>query len=109
MRAGNVVRRSPLAFQIFIRRKILVFQDSSSASDLFLLFYEFVPMLGTLYSHVGNTLFPRWEYFFMSGNPYAQCNQIEIRLNKSKEFCVFAQDLTVSRKGCPVYRCFTRF
>ena len=61
---------------------------------------------------------------FLVGNSYIPCNQIAIRLNKmnvfvkpneqndarinsamarkgrmkSKEFCVFAQDLTVSRK-----------
>ena len=59
----------------------------------------FIPNVGTFYSQRGN------NYFYgKHNNPQPLHKE-----GRKIEFCVFAQDLTVSRKEVPVYRCFTRF
>ena len=72
---------------------------------LFPCWEHFIPMLGTFYSHVGNVFVkPDEQSETCFGFAMARKGGM-----KSKEFYVFAQDLTVSRKEMPVYRCFTRF
>ena len=73
--------------------------------------------MGTKYSQHGNKVFPTWEQTIPNvgtnhgdklRNHEIRCHQDPV-LEEKIEFCVFAQDLTVSRKKVPVYRCFTHF
>ena len=58
-----------------------------------------IPTLGTFYSHVGNK-----EFNGRKSHPRPLHKE-----GRKIEFSLFPQDLTVSRKKVPVYRCFTRF